>query len=157
MLSKNKRRNYVLGQSETWASILHADGIWRARVVLTGRPMEGSVLSLMRTHKHLGLLAFTFWVSWQHSGVGFLAAPLTKGMQAARFPSWSAHSFSSSCNVAVDIIASEATTTQKTVNILTLAIFLVFFCSFFCQSSCSLLLGFTSLCFPSLFCCFFLA
>lgn len=110
--------------------MLQAEGIWRARVVLTGRPMEGSVLSLMRTHKHLGVLAFTFWVSWQHSAVGFLAVPLTNGMQAARLVSCCAHSCSSCCSEAWDAITSEATTMHKNAIFLWLPI--IFFLLLFC-------------------------
>ena len=115
-------RHYLLGQLETLASMLQAAGIWRAKVVLIGRPIEGSVLSLMRTHKHLGLLAFSFWVSWQHSDAGFFAVPLTKGMQDARFVSCSAHSCSSSSIVAIDAIANEAITMQNIIIILSLPI-----------------------------------
>lgn len=110
--------------------MLQAEGIWRAKVVLTGRPMEGSVLSLMRAHKHLGLLAFTFLVFSQHSGVGFFAVPLTNGMQAARVAICSAHSFSSSSIVAIDAMANEATTIQNTFSFL-LLIFLCFSGFFF--------------------------
>lgn len=116
-------RHYLLGQSEILPSMSQAEGIWRAKVVLTGSPMEGSVLSLMRTHKHFGLLAFNFLVFSQHSGVGFFDVPLTNGMQAARSAIWSAHSFSSSSIVATVATASEATTMQNNLSFL-LPIFL---------------------------------
>lgn len=134
--------------------MLQAEGIWRAKVVLTGRPMEGSVLSLMRTHKHLGLLAFTFVVFSQHSGVGFFAVPLTNGMQAATVAICSAHSFSSSSIVATDAMANEATTIQNTISFL-LLIFLCFsgFLFGYCAIVClSLYQPFNSL---SFFVCFF--
>lgn len=69
-------------------------------MVLIGSPSEGSVLSLMSTHRHFGCWLRTFSVSSQHCGVGFGAMPLTYGMHEARFCNWSAHSFSSSSMVA---------------------------------------------------------
>lgn len=41
------------------------------------RPREGSSWSLMRMHKHLGLLLSTCFNPPQQSGVGILAVPLT--------------------------------------------------------------------------------
>lgn len=92
---KEKKKKKILGQLETLASLLHAAGICNAKVVLMGRPSNGSALSFMSKQRHFGLVERTVSASAQHWGDGLCAVPLTYGMHDTICCIWSVQSFSS--------------------------------------------------------------
>lgn len=92
---KKGEMSNILGQLETLAALLHAAGICNAKVVLMGRPSDGSALSFMSKQRHFGLVERTVSALAQHWGDGLCAVPLTYGMHDAICCIWSVQSLSS--------------------------------------------------------------